>query len=57
MLTDTTPEMGALLLELRRKQTLGQRISSCLKMSGLLRSFELGVLRRQHPEAGEDELR
>ena len=57
MLIDTTPEMDASVLEFRRKQTPGQRISSCLKMSEFLRLLEFRVLRRQHLEAGEDESR
>ena len=57
MISDTTPEMEAMVLALRRKQTPGQRISNALEMCELVRSLEIGVLRLRHPGAGESELR
>lgn len=41
----------------RRVQTPGQRISSALEISELVRSLELGVFRVEDPEASEEELR
>ena len=55
--SDTSPEVERMMLELRRAQTPGQRISNALEMSELVRSLELGVLRAEDPEAGEEELR
>jgi hypothetical protein len=57
MISDTTPEVEAMMLALRRRQTPGQRISNALAMSELVRSVEIGVLRNQHPGASEVELR
>ena len=57
MISDTTPAMEQMVLALRRKQTPGQRMSNALEMCELVRSLELGMLRNQHPEAGERELR
>lgn len=57
MISDTTPEVEALVLALRRKQTPGQRMTNSFEMSELVRSMEVGLLRRQHPGAGEQELR
>ena len=57
MISDTTPEVERMVLALRRQQTPGQRISSALAMSELVRSVEIGLLRTQHPRASEEELR
>ncbi len=57
MISDTSPEIERMVLELRRAQTPGQRISNALEMSELVRSLELGLLRAEDPEAGEEELR
>lgn len=57
MISDTTPEMEAMVLALRRKQTPGQRMESGFRMTELAQSFEIGILRKQHPEATEEEFR
>ena len=56
-ISDTTPEVEALVLELRRKQTPGQRMTSGFEMSEFVRSLELGVLRKQNPDSDEADLR
>ena len=56
MISDTTPEVEALILQLRRRQTPGQRITNALEMGELLRSLEIGVLRARHPGASEGRL-
>ncbi len=56
MISDTTPEVAALVLKLRREQTDGQRMSHSFEMSELVRSLELGVLRDQYPAANEEEI-
>jgi hypothetical protein len=56
MISDTTPEMERMVLELRRAQTPGERISNAMQMSELVRSVEMGVLREQHPGASPEEL-
>ncbi|MBY0507616.1 MAG: hypothetical protein K2X03_27125 [Bryobacteraceae bacterium] len=57
MLSDTTPEADALMLQLRRQQTVGERLSASLAMSELVRSLQMGVLRAEHPQASEDEIK
>lgn len=57
MISDTTPEVEELVLRLRRAQTPGQRMTNALEMCELVRSLETGLLRKQHPEASEDEIR
>ena len=57
MISDSTPALDARILSMRQMQTPGERLTNSLEMSELIRSLELGLLRSQHPGAGEDELR
>jgi len=57
MISDTTPEIQAMMLRMRRAQTPGQRMESGFRMTELAQSFEIGVLRKRHPEATEEEFR
>lgn len=56
MISDTSPEIERIVLELRRRQSPGERLSNAFELTELVRSFELGVLRARHPEAGPEEL-
>jgi hypothetical protein len=56
MITDTAPEVEALVLALRRRQSPGQRITNALEMGELVRSLEMGLLRARHPGASEARL-
>jgi hypothetical protein len=51
MITDTSPEVEALLLRLRRAQSPAQRLEQVFRTTELAQSFEIGMLRKQHPEA------
>lgn len=57
MISDSTPALDARILAMRQMQTPGQRMTNSLEMSELIRSLEIGLLRSQHPEADEHELR
>jgi len=56
MISDTTPEIERMVLELRRKQSSGQRLSNALEMSEFMRSLEIGVLRADNPGRSEVEI-
>lgn len=55
MISDTTPEIEAMMLAMRRAQTPGQRMESGFRMTEFVQSLEIGVLRKRHPEATGDE--
>jgi hypothetical protein len=57
MISDTTPEVAALMLAMRRAQTPAKRMESGFRMTELAQSFEIGVLRNRYPDATEEEFR
>ena len=57
MISDTTPEVEALMLAMRRAQSPGQRMESGFRMTELAQSFEIGMLRKRNPGATEEEFR
>ena len=57
MISDTTPEIEAMMLAMRRAQSAGQRMESGFRMTELAQSFEIGVLRKRHPDATDEEFR
>ena len=57
MISDTTPEVEALMLALRRAQSPAERMESGFRMTELAQAFEIGMLRKRHPEATEEEFR
>jgi hypothetical protein len=56
-LSDTSPEIEARMFELYAAMTPRQRIKRALSLSQFTRQLARGELRRQYPEASEDELR
>ena len=50
-------EMEALMLQMRRAQSPAKRMESGFRMTELVQSFEIGMLRRQNPQATEEEFR
>jgi len=56
-LSDTSPDVEARMTELYRAMTPRQRITRALNLSQTTRQLARAQLRRDHPEASEDELR
>jgi hypothetical protein len=47
---DTSPEIEAMQLEIRRNMTPGQRFRIALEMSDLCRELRKAGIRKQHPD-------
>lgn len=56
-LSDTSFEIEARMSELYEAMTPRQRVTRALSLSQFTRQLARAELRRQHPEASEDELR
>lgn len=52
---DTSPEAGAIQLEIFRRMTPAQRIEMALEMSESMRNVTLSGIRHRHPEMSEKE--
>lgn len=49
-ISDTSPEIAAKQLELRRKMTAAQRLSVAVEISETYREFRKAGIRTQHPD-------
>ena len=56
MVSDTSPEAGAIQIDIFRRMTPGRRIELVLEMSDSMRDVSLSGLRHRHPELNEQEL-
>ena len=52
-ISDTSPEIEAMQLEIRRKMTPGQRLQVALEISEVCREFRKAGIRKQHPDWSE----
>jgi Rv0078B-related antitoxin len=55
-ISDTTPEIEAMQLEIRRKMTMAQRWQVALEISDLSLALRKAGLRREHPEWSERQI-
>ena len=49
-ISDTSPDIEAMQLEIRRKMTPEQRLSVAFEISDLCRGFRKAGIRKQHPD-------
>jgi hypothetical protein len=56
MLTDTAPEVEAVLLQLLRQAPVWRKLQLMTQLNDMARTLALGSLRSQYPQATETEL-
>jgi hypothetical protein len=56
MISETSPEIERIVLELRRRQSPGERLVATFELMNFVRTLELGVLRTNNPDASEEDL-
>lgn len=55
-ISDTSPEIAAMQLEIRRRMTPEQRLQVAFELSDTARAFRKAGIRREHPEWSELEV-
>jgi len=55
-ISDTSPEIEAMQLEIRRRMTPEQRLLVAFEISDLCREFRKAGIRREHPEWSERQI-
>jgi len=55
-ISDTSPEIEAMQIQIRRSMTPSQRLQIAVELSDLLREFRKAGIRKDHPDWSEREV-
>jgi hypothetical protein len=56
LISDTSPEIEAMQIQIRRSMTPSQRLQIAVELSDLLREFRKAGIRKDHPDWSEREV-